>query len=135
MDTNIFFEINKKLQWQDFHDAGLLSLSFQFSDKIDFSYSSNIIMEIVTSLKEAPERPVIIKCLFTQVKNIEIDAMMDDCNLSDSSTIYSLSENDGIVKLVSVKGWKLKFITSETEIIIEDADMSGIGLIKTRQTQ
>ena len=120
MSVNIFFEINKKIQWQDFHDAGLLTLSFQFSNKIDFSYSSNIIMEIVTSFKDNPETPVIISFLFKRVKNINLGAMIDDCNLSDLSTIYSLSENDGRVELILVKGWKLEFIASEIEVAIEN---------------
>ena len=76
-------------------------------------------MEIVTSFKDNPETPVIVSCLFRQVKNIKLGAIMGDCNLLDAGTIYSLSENNGRVELVSVKGWKLEFITGEIEITIE----------------
>lgn len=109
-------ELNKKLQWEDFHDASLLLLSLQFLDKESFLFNSNIVMEILTSFKDNPEKPIIINCLFKQVKNIEINATMDDKNFSDSSTIYSLAENNGEVELISVRGWKIKFFTSETEV-------------------
>jgi hypothetical protein len=73
-------------------------------------------MEIVTSLKNDPEKPIVVRCLFKDVKDIEFDAIMNDDNLSDTCTIYSLSENNGNIELVSVNGGKLKFFTGRTEI-------------------
>jgi hypothetical protein len=76
-------------------------------------------MEIITSFKDNPEKPIIIKCLFKEVKNVEFNAIMDYVDFSDLGTIYSLVEDCGKVELISVNGWKLKFSSSGTDVKME----------------
>jgi hypothetical protein len=116
------YEINKKLQWQDFHDSGLISLKFQFCDKENLLYNFNIIMEIVTSFKNDPEKPVIIKCLFKQIKDVEF-SMLGFCDYTDLGGIYSLKENCGKVELITVNGWKLSFFSGEINVSFEDSGL------------
>jgi len=115
-----FNEINKKLQWKDFHDSSLISFSFHFFEKNDFKYNSKIIIEIETLFKNNVDKPILLEFIFKKINNIEFNAFMNDKDFADSSTIYSFTKKDNYIELVSVPGWKLAFYSNEITINIEE---------------
>ena len=76
-------------------------------------------MEIETSFYDNPEKAVTLSCTFLKVRDIAIDALMDDEYLADSSDIYSLSKNNGKIELVTAKGWKLTFFCEAIHVTME----------------
>lgn len=113
-----FNEINDALKWSDFHDSGLVALSFSFLDETDFSYKNRIILDIQVVFKDNPDQPRLVRINFSPVSDIQINAIMDDVCFSESSGIYSLIEENGKIELTTIKGWKLQFKSEEIKCVM-----------------
>lgn len=112
-----FSELQKKIQWTDFHDMSLIELSIDCLDKRTLEYSGDIKLIILIGYENEWETDHIIELTCKQINNLNINMPIQKFDIKEFSSINKLQYCNNSFLLDLQNGTCITFQTSNIQVI------------------